>query len=221
MLVALQEITVTGLPAQDREQIAQDCALVAAVLSREAGAEELLAKRIYTIAQPLVRGLAGPALANDVMTELLARVWENNWRTLRQWRQESPLSHYLIVVSKRFAIDYIRSNREAPLAEIEESDERFMDTHWASDPERMQEVQDVRRCLDGATGQLSPPLQRVVRLRHHEGLGHQEIADRIGKSMGYVGPTLARAERQLREALRQRCRELLEALIGTEGNSHG
>jgi DNA-directed RNA polymerase specialized sigma24 family protein len=71
------------------------------------------------------------------------------------------------------------------------------------------EVGQLWDCIQGAIGRLSQIHGDIFRLRHFCGLRHQQIADQLGRSIGYVGGTLARAERNLVEEIREACADHL------------
>jgi RNA polymerase sigma factor (sigma-70 family) len=203
----------------DTEQLAADRVLVARVLSLAPGADRELISILARIARPILRRVVAAHDVEPVLSDLSGHVWDRNWAVLRRWNQEAPLGRYLATVARNFAID---SKRRSPQVDnCPEDDREGVEPHWMADPERVQQVLDASQCLERATERLSDTYKTVVRLRHLQELGHQEIADQLGKTTGYVGPTLARAEKALREALLDRCRELVESLIGARGAAHG
>jgi RNA polymerase sigma factor (sigma-70 family) len=55
------------------------------------------------------------------------------------------------------------------------------------DPEIMAFARQFRECLELSMNALSETYREVIRLRHFEELKHSEIAERLGKAIGYVG----------------------------------
>jgi DNA-directed RNA polymerase specialized sigma24 family protein len=53
--------------------------------------------------------------------------------------------------------------------------------------------------------------REIIHLRHELGLKHRDISVRLGRTIGYVGTTLARAERYLREETVLLCSDHLGA----------
>lgn len=203
----------------EAEQLAADRTLVARVLSLAPSADGELLSLLSRMAKPIVRRYSRGHDADVLLSDLLVHVWQRNWAVLRRWNQEAPLARYLAVVARNFAIDSVRRNADvdSPMPQ----DGEIQEPHWSADPERVHQIVDASRCLDRASERLSEVHKSIVLLRYQHELGHQEIADRLGKTTGYVGPTLARAEKAIREALLDRCRELVESLIGTRGAAHG
>jgi RNA polymerase sigma factor (sigma-70 family) len=77
------------------------------------------------------------------------------------------------------------------------------------DPERALATKQLVECLARAKERLSHTHRQIIQLRHDLGLKHREIAERLGRTIGYVSGTLARAERHLREELLETCRDHL------------
>jgi RNA polymerase sigma-70 factor (ECF subfamily) len=60
--------------------------------------------------------------------------------------------------------------------------------------------EEASRVLIGL-GQLPPEQQQVLTMRHFDGLGHKEIAERLGKSEAAVRQIWVRALQRLRETM--------------------
>jgi RNA polymerase sigma factor (sigma-70 family) len=121
------------------------------------------------------------------------------------WDKSGPLRAYVAMVAKNVCLDMMRCRKpkESPdLPEVRDDDP-------ASDPEASSLARELRDCLERALSALSETYRRVVQLRHLEELSHRDIAARLRKTLGYVGPTLQRAERYLRDELRERCADHL------------
>ena len=67
----------------------------------------------------------------------------------------------------------------------------------------------LAECLERAKGRLSKMHRDLIHMRHELAFKHQEIAAKLGKTIGYVGSTLARAERYLREQIIETCADHL------------
>lgn len=207
------------MPSVEDRQIEADRTLVARVLSLTPGADQELITLLSRISRPILRGYFAAHDLAPALSDLSAHVWHRNWAVLRSWSQETPLERFLATVARNFAIDCLRQASHPEEEPLE--DHPLPEPHWSADPERAQQAREASHCLERATGRLSEVHQTVVQLRYQHGLGHEEIAARLGKTKGYVGPTLARAEKALREALIERCKELVESLIGVRGAAHG
>lgn len=194
-----------------------DAALIADVLARSPGADLRLWRRI----RPLIRAVAAGFRSLDVddaEQEIMTKVWDRNFRVLRQWQGgEGTLNAYLAAVAKNHCRDRLRSldrvrRRTPPHVVIDDTMDEIEDPDPVANPAVAALARRIRDCVGMAKRRLAEPQRQLWELRHEEHLMHQEIAARIDKSMGYVGPTLARAERKMCDFLREECPEVLQGL---------
>ncbi len=189
-----------------------DVRLVAGVLAQTPGADvKLFAALEPSVWAALAR--SGVALQDreQVANEVRAKVWKDDWRVLRQWDQQARLGTYLLVVARNYCTDHVRKEarrRVSTAGEDELAD--VPDDHPLSNPMVGRLVGHIARCIARARELLSEGHKKVIALRHDDDLAHQGIADALEKSIGYVGPTLARAERNLREYIAEVCPDLLD-----------
>jgi RNA polymerase sigma-70 factor (ECF subfamily) len=185
----------------------EDERLVSEVLLGVRGAPERLFARLGPIIKAVVRRRFKPPDDDDAAQEIYARLHSSDWRALRLWNKDSPLQAYVATIAKNVCYDIFRRRRPETL--FGDGPTELLDEDPAADPEAMTFAQQIRECLERAMNALSETYRDIVRLRHVEDLKHAEIAERLGRTMGYVGTTLARAERYLREEIRERCADHL------------
>jgi RNA polymerase sigma factor (sigma-70 family) len=187
--------------------------LLADVLLGNKGAERtlvsLLAPSIRCVAARFT--LRDPNLREDLIQDVWEHLWKHNWRVLQLWDRRGPLVHYVVVVASNRIKDRLTTSaerarrQELPLEEccgLREPD----DSEQRHDAE---ELEQLVKCMERAKGRLSETYRELIRLRHDVGLKHHEIAKKLGRTLGYVGGTLARAERYLREELLETCADHL------------
>jgi len=122
------------------------------------------------------------------------------WRQASDWRAgEARVSTWLYRVTRNLCIDRIRKRR--PTADIENVAEPV-------DPaptvlERLASSEESRALARAILGLPERQRQALV-LRHFDGLGNPEIADRLESSVEAVESLLARARRQLAESFKER-----------------
>lgn len=187
--------------------------MVADVLALAPGA----AKQFFDFVKPLivtiVRRYVGLEDRDHVLNGVLVHIWKANWRVLRKWDGQSPLRGYLAAVVKNFCVDHVR-NRPPPFVPIGEDSVSVPDESPHANPAVTDWARRVRECLGRALERLSETYRRIINLRHFEGLSHQEIAVKLGKTVGYVGPTLARAEGYLRQEVLEICPDEAGQVLG-------
>jgi RNA polymerase sigma-70 factor, ECF subfamily len=186
-----------GLPVDQ----GADERLVADILLNEPGGGRRFCDRFGVLIRAVARRWIGPPDVDDAMQAIYVRLCERDWRVLRQWDKSGPLHAYVAVVAKNVCLDILRRRRP----QVETDPPELLDEDPANDPEATTFAREIRECLEQALLALSETYRRIIRLRHYEGLKHAEIAARLGKTPGYVGPTLQRAERYLRDEVREHC----------------
>ncbi|MGB6691406.1 MAG: sigma-70 family RNA polymerase sigma factor [Terracidiphilus sp.] len=143
---------------------------------------------VYCIA---LRVLREPALAEDVMQEVLLMVWK---RPQGFQAQRGNLGAWLSVVTRNRAIDVLR--KRSPLEPIDEMplpDPRDMtvasEKGWLLDK--------VRAALETLPAEQQAPLE----LAYFQGLSHTEIAEKTGSPLGTVKTRIRAGLMTIRKAM--------------------
>ena len=138
------------------------------------------------------RRLRNPEQAADATSQVFLKALGN----LHQFRAGSFQS-WLYTIARNVVIDHVRRARpHDPLPEEWE----LLDPDPS--PEEHALLNDAQRRLDLLLDQLTPDQRSVVELRL-AGMTGQEIADRLGRSVGSVKMIQFRAFQRLRELLRE------------------
>jgi RNA polymerase sigma-70 factor (ECF subfamily) len=143
---------------------------------------------VYCIA---LRVLREPALAEDVMQEILLQVWK---RPQSFVAQRGNLAAWLSVVTRNRAIDVLRKRSPMdPLGELPLPDPRDM----ALESEQSWMLDKVRTVLVTLPAEQQGPLE----LAYFEGLSHTEIAERTGSPLGTVKTRIRAGLMTIRKAM--------------------
>jgi RNA polymerase sigma-70 factor (ECF subfamily) len=169
-----------------------DAELLEAIASRDQGAMATLFDRysrlVYTIA---LRVLREPALAEDVMQEVLLQVWRQPGGFVAQ---RGSLPSWLAVVARNRSIDVIRRRAKLePLENLVISEPRNF-SKTVEDNHLMNQVR-------GVVENLPNDQQSSLQMAYFEGLSHTEIAERTGTPLGTVKTRIRTALISLRKAL--------------------
>jgi RNA polymerase sigma-70 factor (ECF subfamily) len=182
--------------------------LLARVLLGDNGAARQLARDLSPVIRSAVYRVARGRpreLREDLIQEVWAHLWSENCRVLQLWDRRGPLVHYVTIVAGNRTRDLLEKRTLATVPMDGLPDPPDPD----DDPERTFEVQQLTECLARAKQRLSQTHRDLIHLRHELALKYEEIAQQLGKSIGYVGTTLRRAERYLREELLETCADHL------------
>jgi RNA polymerase sigma factor (sigma-70 family) len=185
--------------------------LVAAVLLGEAEARMTLIRKVAPVLEVAAKQFP-PQHRQDLEQDAWEKVLRNNWQVLRRWKslpEPVPLLRYVYMASRNAMIDQIEQMGRDPTTSAIPDDgiPEAQDTR----DEEYAAVEALGRCVRRARKRLSETYQQVISLRHDERLMHREIAERLGRSLGYVAGTLHRAEHYLQVEILEECAELLGA----------
>ena len=194
------------MPDRFEIDVDQDVQLIAKVLLGDDGAARTLVDRLSPIIERVAHGRAPrtdrAVVVDDLVQHVWAHIWSRNAWVLQQWDRTRPLQHYIAVVARNRIMDLLRA-QGIPDEKLDDvPDAKLTDP---DNPVRNVEVNQLAECVQSAKSRISQTYQELIRLRHDEGLKQREIAERLGRTIGYVGKTLARAEKYLREEILAVC----------------
>lgn len=178
--------------------------VVARLLLGDDGAARELVGLLAPIIRRVANRIAPRDLREDLIQEVWAHIWKRNCHVLQKWDRNSPLIHYVSVVAANRMRDLL-TQRCIPTDPIDDSP----DLADPDDPERTVEVRQLAECLEKAKARLSETYRKLIHMRHDLGMLHREIAEQLGRTVGYVGGTLVRAERYLRDEVMETCADHL------------
>lgn len=142
--------------------------------------------------------LLSTADMEDIASEVLLAIVDDNYAVLRRYKGQSSLPTYLTVIARRICVkEIIRRHREAELGHANAHRETVGDQ--SGEAEAIASAEEVERMLD----ELPEKEAEVVRLYHLKYMNYRQIAKKLGMSENSVGPILAKARKRLRTAAEQ------------------
>lgn len=176
---------------QDDDRLIADC------LSLAPGAWEGFLARFGGLFRHVVRRTAlltktseGSEDLDDAVAEIVLEILRNDARVLRSYAGRSGLAAYLAVIARRVALRRLFRIQSRDVPESAEP----LDTH--DDVATILTKDEIASLLT----HLNEADARLVRLHHLESRSYGEISRVTGLPLGSIGPALARARRQMREA---------------------
>jgi len=156
--------------------------------------ERAFATHYVGLCEYVLRLIGSAEAAEDLVQELFLRLWDT-----RGPRDASRLTRpYLYVAARNRALKYLRHARV-----VDAWSEHARGTPRCSSvtPEDQCIAADLRDAVARAVGELPPRCRDVFVLRRRDHLGYQEIARRLGVSLGTVKSQMWRAAELLRGKL--------------------
>ncbi len=194
-----------------------DKSLVAKIIDRVPGASDLFVDRFSKFVYFILHGILGakPDMADDLHNQVFLKLFENDFKRLRNWSRAGNVASYLAPIIRHTAIDHFRKLKVQSEVSLEQSDDED-DTARGMEPvstdpgpEEVAAAAERRRLLYKAIDELSERDQEIIRRRHLEEQPYETIAREMGYKISGVGVLLARAEKRLKK--------ILDELLGGDG----
>ncbi len=187
-----------------------DGELISRIISGDPDAADVFVDRFGRFVLCILgRGLNLPAQDVEEVFQLVwLRLWEDDYRRLRQWRAEGEFKSYLAILVRRAAYDFLRSrSKEGSLDSAGDGS----GTPKPFDPETLEPAADqvalaaeLRQAAQSALGRLRPRDRELITRRHIGEQSYKQIAEEMHLTLTNVGVALSRAEARLRAIMMER-----------------
>lgn len=149
----------------------------------EKSLETLIAKYIKPIYSFVYKNVGKQAEAEDIAQEVFVRVWKN----LKKFDQSREFKPWLFQIAKNASIDFLRKKKTIPFSNFEnENGQNALTESMASPNANLIENISDKRVLALALQYLSKNEQKIITLRHTDGMSFQEIADVFEESINTI-----------------------------------
>ncbi|AMK10763.1 MAG: RNA polymerase sigma factor [Pseudodesulfovibrio sp.] len=192
----------------------EDVQVIERVLDGDRDAFALLLQRHEAHVARLVSAHVPAGQSAEVAHEAFIRAF----RGLPSYRPVKPFRNWLTTIALRCCKDYWRReyrNREAPVSDLSEDGQRWLDTALASDSRETFETQvrqrEYREILNAVLARLAPLDRMVLTLSYIEERTTGETAEMLGISVPNVKVRAFRAKRKLKGFLKR---------YGIQGEEH-
>lgn len=133
---------------------------------------------------------------DDLCSEILLLLLQNDFAVLRHFRGQSSLATYLTVVSRRVVVrELVKRKKAEALGHVAVHGNAVDAAGGAGEVQRMEDADEVKLLL----AHLPPSESAIIRKYHLEGLGYRQISEQLSIPENSIGPTLSRARERLRE----------------------
>ncbi len=137
----------------------------------------------------------------DVYQEVFVRLWEDDYRRIRNWSRDGDFAAYLAPIVRHLALDALRKSpgdRERPLPEPDETDTEPI--VGDPSPEELAHIGQRRELLEEALLRLSVQDNELYELRFVQELSYLEISEPMGITVNNVGVRLTRLVDRLKRS---------------------
>lgn len=185
-----------GLIARDRE-------LIRRCLHHEPGAWNDFVDRFLGLVYHVVQHTADmrsypltPEDKEDIAAQILLKIVEHDYASLRQFRAQSSLASYLTVIARRTCVNELASRTQAKEKEHTKASEHITEATPNAKPRPggLETLEEVGKLLK----KLPSRERAVVRLFYLEGRTYEEISTELNIPVNSIGAILARARKKLR-----------------------
>lgn len=135
-----------------------------------------------------------PEDTEDVASQVLLEIVDNDYATLRQFRGKCSLATYLTVVARRTCVQELARRANAREADIK-AGKHHAATHNARPQVGLESLEEVAQLLR----KLPTKERSVVKLYYLEGRSYEEISSLLEIPINSIGPILTRARKKLEE----------------------
>lgn len=138
------------------------------------------------------------SLVDDILAEVFRALLANDRAALRAYQGRSSLCTYLCAIATRVTLRY--SLRHGPGVQASEELSSLEDPKSTSPEKNLQSFEQNQWLLQ-RIDRLPWKQQQLIRLFHLEGKSYKEISEQLSMPIGSIGPSIGRAEKQLRQLL--------------------
>jgi RNA polymerase sigma-70 factor, ECF subfamily len=137
-------------------------------------------------------------LVDDILAEVFRALLANNHAALRAYQGRSSLCTYLCTIATRVALRYSLK----PVAELQSTEIlSSLEDAKNDSPDVNLLGREQNQWLLQHIDRLPLKQRQLIRMFHLEGKSYREISDQLSMPLGSIGPSIGRAEAQLRQWL--------------------
>jgi RNA polymerase sigma-70 factor (ECF subfamily) len=149
----------------------------------EQSLEVLIKKYLKPIYGFIYKNVGDVAAAEDITQEVFVKIWKN----LKKFDQNKEFKPWLFQIAKNASIDYLRKKKSIPFSRFEnEKGQNVLTENLSDEAPNLLEVLNNKKTLTMVMETLSPKDQKIIKLRHTDGLSFKEIADTTQESINTI-----------------------------------
>jgi RNA polymerase sigma-70 factor, ECF subfamily len=150
--------------------------------------------RLYRFA---LRVVTDPVEAEDVVQEVLIKVWKNR----EKLNEVTNVEAWCLRVTKNLCIDKLRSKHKRVVSFETETSETLRISDKGANPYQIASMKDTFQYIQNLMNKLPEKQKVVMHLRDIEEMTYKEIADALDISLNQVKINLFRARKEIKGQL--------------------
>ena len=160
----------------------------------------LVAKYLKQIYSFVYKNVGNPAEAEDITQEVFIKVWKN----IRKFDQNKNFKPWIFQIAKNTSIDFLRKKKTIPFSRFEnEKGQNLLVENIAAAPLNLIEKLSDKKVLAAAMDGLTDKEQKIINLRHNDGMSFKEIADVFDESINTIKSRYRRTLMSLRKNIKE------------------
>jgi len=149
----------------------------------EQSLEILIKKYLKPIYSFVYKNIGDTVAAEDVTQEIFIKIWKN----LKKFDQKKEFTPWLFQIAKNTSIDYLRKRKTIPFSKFEnEKGQNVLTENLSDKSPNLLEILNDETTLTMVMQTLSPKDQKIIKLRHSDGLSFKEIANITQESINTI-----------------------------------
>jgi RNA polymerase sigma-70 factor (ECF subfamily) len=178
----------------------EDSNLIQQYLKGDGKSLEILVKKYIKLIYGFsYKNVGNSEEAEDITQEVFVKVWKN----IKKFDQKKSFKPWIFQIAKNTSIDYLRKKRSVPFSRFEnEKGQNVLAENIAAKPLNLIENFSDKRVLEEALQALPEKEQKVINLRHRDGMSFREIAEVLGESINTIKSRYRRTLKVLRENIK-------------------
>ncbi|MCX6721794.1 MAG: RNA polymerase sigma factor, partial [Candidatus Staskawiczbacteria bacterium] len=160
----------------------------------------LIAKYLKQIYSFVYNNVGGQAEAEDITQEVFIKIWKN----IRKFDQNKSFKPWIFQIAKNTSIDFLRKKKSIPFSRFEnEKGQNPLLDNIAVAPLNLIEKLNEKKTVLAAMQGLNEKEQKVINLRHNDGLSFREIAEIFKESVNTVKSRYRRSLASLKKNIEE------------------
>lgn len=165
----------------------------------EKSLEILIGRYLKMIYSFVYKNVGSQAEAEDITQEVFVKVWKN----IKKFDQKKSFKPWVYQIAKNTSIDFLRKRKIIPFSKFEnEKGQNMLVDNMPATPDNLLENLSDKNVLAGAMQGLSEKEQKIINMRHRDGMSFKEIAEVLQESINTVKSRYRRTLANLKKNIR-------------------